>query len=81
MDHADGTDEPGPPGVAAVDVRRASIELRTPMAVILARAEMLEQRILTGDVTNVYACLATLKHIEAAITDLDARISALEART
>ena len=54
------------------------IELRTPMTVILGRAQLLARHIQGGQVTDVEACLATLATIEVAVSGMDATLLAMD---
>lgn len=52
--------------------------LRVLLTVLLGRSQMLQRRIRTEQVTNVYACMETLARIDEAVLALEARLARVD---
>jgi hypothetical protein len=54
-----------------------AIDLRVFLTVLLGRSQLLRQRIRTGRVIDVHACMDTLVRIDEAVRAVDARLTRL----
>jgi signal transduction histidine kinase len=59
-------------------ITRAIHDVRSPLTILSARAQLLARRIEHGRIDNPYSCLGSLESIRRAAEELEARLHDLE---